>query len=153
MIHKLIFVLTVFCLLVSPQTIIANDCGCSPGTGTPGYWKNHPEAWPVDEITVGGIAYSQDEAIIIMKSAVKGDKTYTLFKALVAAKLNVIIGNKASCVYYYIEKADNWMFDNGPVGSDVKASEEWQIHGECAYIVLDNYNNGYLCAPSRDDCE
>ena len=19
----------------------------NPGTGTPGYWKNHPEAWPV----------------------------------------------------------------------------------------------------------
>ena len=24
-----------------------------PGTGTIGYWKNHPEAWPVEEITIG----------------------------------------------------------------------------------------------------
>ncbi len=25
----------------------------NPGTGTPGYWKNHPEAWPVDYIKIG----------------------------------------------------------------------------------------------------
>ena len=28
-----------------------------PGTGTPGYWKNHPEAWPTGSITVGGVTY------------------------------------------------------------------------------------------------
>jgi len=30
-------------------------CITAPGTGTPGYWKNHPEAWPVEEITIGGV--------------------------------------------------------------------------------------------------
>ena len=33
-----------------------------PGTGTPGFWKNHPEAWPVSTITVGGVEYTLDEA-------------------------------------------------------------------------------------------
>ena len=27
----------------------------APGTGTPGYWKTHPEAWPVPGLTVGGV--------------------------------------------------------------------------------------------------
>src|SRR5687767_11271459 len=26
---------------------------------TPGYWKNHPESWPVTSLTIGGQAYSQ----------------------------------------------------------------------------------------------
>jgi len=26
-----------------------------PGTGTPGYWKNHPEAWTLDPVIVGGV--------------------------------------------------------------------------------------------------
>jgi len=34
-----------------------------PGTGTPGYWKNHPEAWPVSSITVGGLTYTKAQAI------------------------------------------------------------------------------------------
>src|SRR6185503_10780085 len=34
-----------------------------PGTGTPGYWKNHANAWPVQEIPVGGIIYTKAQAI------------------------------------------------------------------------------------------
>jgi len=32
-----------------------------PGTGTPGYWKNHPGAWPVQTIVVGGIEYTKTD--------------------------------------------------------------------------------------------
>jgi hypothetical protein len=35
----------------------------NPGTGTPGYWKNHAEAWPVQFITVGGVTYTKAQAI------------------------------------------------------------------------------------------
>jgi len=31
--------------------------GCDPHT--PGYWRNHPEMWPVEYITIGGITYSK----------------------------------------------------------------------------------------------
>ena len=37
-----------------------------PGTGTPGYWKNHPDAWPVAVITIGGETYTKGDAIAIM---------------------------------------------------------------------------------------
>ena len=91
----------------------------APGTGTPGYWKNHPDAWPVDEITIGGVVYTKDEAIQIMQEPEKGDKTKTLFRALVAAKLNVAIGNDASCVADTILAADEWMAAYVPAGSGV----------------------------------
>jgi len=118
-----------------------------PGTGTPGYWKNHPEAWPVDSITIGGIPYSKADAIKWLGMVGK-DKTTTLFSSLVSAKLNVLIGNQ-DCVSSTITAADAWMATYGPVGSKVAASSAaWKI-GEPLHITLDSYNNGLLCAPHR----
>lgn len=121
---------------------------CGPGTGTPGYWANHPEAWPVEEIEIGGITYTKEEAIDIMLKSVRNDKRYTLFPALVCAKLNVLIGNESSCIADTIEGADAWwaLFESHAVTA---RSEAWRI-GEPLYLLLDQYNNGLLCAPHRN---
>ena len=132
----------------------------NPGTGTPGYWKNHPEAWPVDGITIGGEFYDRGwdskkdklTAVWWMNQADKLDKTITMFRSLVAAKLNVMIGNDSSCIAETIAAADEWMAAHGPVGSGVEAGGDdspWRT-GEPLYLKLDAYNNGLLCAPSRD---
>ena len=129
---------------------------CPPGTGTPGYWMNHPEAWPVDTIIIGGESYDKDDAIGYMMDPVKGDKTFTMFPALVAAKLNVLIGNDDSCIENWIGQGDLWMELAGGVGNGVSAdSELWQdSHGEQIYLMLDDYNNGEaVCVSSRDDLE
>lgn len=122
----------------------------SPGTGTPGYWMNHPEAWPVDMIVIGGLDYTRDEAIAWMRMPVATDKTLTMFPALVAAKLNVLIGNSSGCISSTIAAADAWMAMY-PVGSGVIAGRRspWGS-GEPLYLLLDQYNNGLLCAPHRD---
>lgn len=120
-----------------------------PGTGTPGYWKNHPDAWPVNGITVGGITYTRDQAISWLERVGK-DRTITMFSSLVPAMLNVEIGNDDSCVKSTIAAAQNWMSMYGPVGSNVHAaSYAWKV-GEPLHRLLDNYNNGMLCAPHRD---
>jgi hypothetical protein len=120
----------------------------APGTGTPGYWKNHPEAWPAATITVGGRTYTRDEAIAWL-DVVGKDKTTTMFSSLVSAMLNVMIGNDASCVSSTIAAADKWM-TTYPVGSQVHAaSYAWKV-GEPLHRQMDNYNNGMLCAPHRD---
>lgn len=126
------------------------NCITPPGTGTPGYWKNHPEAWPVDEITIGGVTYPKEEAIANMWEKKNNDKTTTMFSALIAAKLNVLIGNPSSCVEDVISEADAWMALNGPVFSEVKANSDAWKEGEPLYWILDDYNNGLLCAPPRD---
>jgi hypothetical protein len=119
-----------------------------PGTGTPGYWKNHPEAWPVSSITVGGVAYTKAQAIAWLGKVGK-DKTTTMFSSLVPAMLNVLIGNDGSCVNSTIAAANVWMGTYGPVGSNVAASSyAWTI-GEPLHIQMDSYNNGLLCAPHR----
>jgi hypothetical protein len=121
----------------------------SPGTGTPGYWKNHPEAWPVATIDVGGYTYTRDQAIAWLDNVGK-DKTTTMFSSLVSAKLNVMIGNESGCVGGTISAADNWMGTYGPVGRGVAAASfAWRL-GEPLHRQMDNYNNGMLCAPHRD---
>src|SRR5215471_530349 len=97
----------------------------SPGTGTPGYWKNHPDAWPVDSITVGGKIYTKAEAIAWLGKVGK-DKSTTMLSSLVPAMLNGLIGNDTSCVDATIAAADAWM-KTYPVGSNIAGSSAaWQ---------------------------
>ncbi len=120
----------------------------APGTGTPGYWKNHPEAWPVPQITVAGKTYTIAQAIAYLEQVGK-DKTTTMFSSLVSAMLSVMVGNNSSCVSSTITAADNWL-TTYPLGSKVAASSyAWKI-GEPMHRLMDNYNNGMLCAPHRD---
>ena len=101
------------------------------GTGTIGYWKNHPEAWPINEIEIGGILYSKEAAIEVMKTIkgknpTKGDKTYDMFAQMVATRLNLFANNPWDCIFDTWWKANFWMTNN-PLGSGVGASSDaWQ---------------------------
>ena len=117
-----------------------------PGTGTPGYWKNHTEAWL--GVTIGGVYYTSNQAAALMGKVSK-DKTISLFSQLVAAKLNVEIGNDSSCIAATITEADNWMMLH-PVGSNIAASSAYWQQIAQAHKDLDDYNNGRLCAPHRN---
>jgi len=125
----------------------------NPGTGTPGYWKNHPTAWPVPGITVGGHTYTKAQAIAIL-SKVGKDKAATMFSSLVPAMLNVMIGNESSCVAAYIAAGDAWLTTYVPLGVGISpaiaaSSYAWTV-GEPTHQTLDAYNNGQLCAPHRN---
>src|SRR5207247_1236609 len=57
-------------------------CGSPTPTPTPspsgcvfsqGYWKNHPEAWPVTELQLGNVTYTQDQWLSILHEAVRGN--------------------------------------------------------------------------------
>jgi hypothetical protein len=119
-----------------------------PGTGTPGYWKNHPEAWPVDSITIGEDTYTKAQAIKLMGKS-DGDKTYTMFRAYVSAYLNVLIGNESSCIDDTLADAYNWLDKHEPGSGVTGSSKAWKV-GEPLYLTLDAYNNGLLCAPHRN---
>lgn len=118
-------------------------------TRTQGYWKNHPDDWPVEEITIGGIIYTKEDAINILNTPVQGDMTIAMFYQLVVAKLNVENGVPSGCIDDTIVDADDWMSDY-PLSSNVEASSyAWEI-GEPLHDLLDDYNNGLLCAPHCD---
>lgn len=134
------------------QAIVNVDMTCAappplqPGVAGPGYWKNHPEAWPVNEITMGGRTIPKRLAIALMSLPERGDKTKTVFRHLVAAKLNVLAGNDDACIAEAMEAADAWLARH-PVCSGVRASSAaWK---RIAPVVgrLEAYNDGELCAP------
>jgi SdrD B-like protein len=123
------------------------NSAANPGTGTIGYWKNHPEAWPVSTIPVGGNTYTVAQAISWFNKVGK-DKTTIMFAQLVAAMLSVKIGNDSSCVGPTISAANAWLVTN-PLGSNVAGSSyAWSV-GQPLEQTLDAYNNGMLCAPHR----
>ncbi len=60
---------------VSFTCICDGDDEC---TYTPGYWKNHLDAWPVFDFAVGGVDYTQAELDEILGRPVRGDATIIL---------------------------------------------------------------------------
>lgn len=124
------------CVKVEPKT-----CPRSKG-----YWKNHPEAWPVEEIKVGNVTYSRREAIRVLEDANSEDATRMLLAQLIVAKLNRICG--ADSVFKYKDKTldvdevigdseaflSKYPFESNPRGDarkDALQLKDW----------LDAYNN------------
>jgi hypothetical protein len=157
--------LAVLVWFASPNVLAGDlemELSCEPvGVGTPGYWMTHPEAWP-PEIEICGVTYTAATAIPLMQQATAGDKWLTMFQALVATKLNLLNGTEWRCcqidglwycIPWVVNTAECWLVDNP---SPVEASSDaWQDRrgGEYLYDKLDAYNNGELCAPSRDELE
>lgn len=71
-----------------------------------GYWKNHPEAWPVENLTLGAESYNQSEALDLLATETEGDASVILAMQLIAAKLNVENGADSSEINETIEAAD-----------------------------------------------
>ncbi len=116
-------------------------------TYTMGYWKNHPEAWPVEEIEIGGVTHTKEEALNILKTPTEGDATYILAYQLIAAKLNIASGADNGSVQGAIDDADAWLTAN-ILGSD--PTDPARAQGIELAEILDDYNNGLL-GPSH--CE
>jgi len=120
--------------------------GCSY---TQGYWKNHPQDWPVTSIVIGGRTYTRNQAINLLKTAPKKDKSLIVFHQLVAAKLNSLNGADTGCIADTIADADAWMTAH-PVGSGVTGGSAAWIEGAQLAAELDDYNRGLRCVPHCD---
>jgi len=115
-------------------------------THSMGYWKNHPEKWPADEIMIGNITYTKDEALQILKEANAKDATKMLAAQLIAAKLNLLNGASPcfSCcgerlnIEDIISDADMFL-TNHPIGSNpLNGDRQTALHLK---DMLDAYNN------------
>lgn len=66
--------------------------GC---TLTQGYWKNHPEDWPVNSLILGSVNYSKNQLLSILRRPVRGNGLVSLSHQLIVAKLNIADGASA----------------------------------------------------------
>jgi hypothetical protein len=129
------------------EYVVESDC---TGVRTQGYWKNHPDAWPVENLELGGENYTAAEALALLGSPVAGDAALSLFHQAVAATLNVENGAPDACVVDALADADAWLAANPPGTGVTPGSAAWSGGGEAIKDELDDYNNGALCAPAEE---
>ncbi len=118
---------------------------CSPPVPCPlsqGFWKNHPDEWPVDALDLGSESYEQAELLELQRTPPRGDASLILAHQLIAAKLNVANGADAGPVASALADADAALMTfAGTLPYDVRPpTPEGQAMINLAE-ALDKYNN------------
>ena len=114
--------------------ISEDDC-----TLTQGYWKNHPNEWPVSSLTLGTVTYTKAEALSVLAQPVNGNGLVSLAHQLIATKLNVAAG-ATNAVASDIADADDLIggLVVPPVGTGYLATSTTADLAQ----ALDDYNVG-----------
>jgi len=126
--------------------VIGGPCStaaCSGGancTFTQGYWKNHPDVWPVTALTLGTVPYDQGDLLAVFGAPAMGNGLISLAHQLIAAKLNIANGADGSALGTAIADADALIGSLvvPPVGSGYLAPATTSA----LTATLDNFNQG-----------
>ncbi len=122
---------------------------CSLGQG---FWKNHPDTWPVTSLTLGSQIYTQAELLTLFDTPPGGDASVILAHQLTAAKLNIASGSNPAPIRSTIADADKLLsqfifFGKLPYNVGTSSAIGQQMVNDAN--VLDRYNNGAL----TPDCQ
>lgn len=111
---------------------------------TQGFWKNHPELWPVGclPMTLGTVAYTQAQLLNIFNTPAAGNGLISLAHQLIATKLNICNGSNPTNVLATIAAADALIggLVIPPVGGGFLAPASTSS----LTSTLDDYNNGII---------
>lgn len=124
-------------VVVNDQTTANTNC-----TYTQGYWKNHPNAWPVTSLTLGTVNYTKQELLDILDQEVNGNGLISLAHQLIAAKLNIAQGADPSAASACIATADGLIGSLvvPPTGGSTDSLNPADT--DATTQCLDDYNNG-----------
>jgi len=122
-------------VIVNDQTTTSTNC-----TYTQGYWKNHPQAWPVSSLTLGTVNYSQADLLQILGQSVGGNGLISLAHQLIAAKLNIAQGADPTAASAAIVAADAMI--GGLVVPPIGGGSLSPGSTSALTQTLDDYNNG-----------
>jgi hypothetical protein len=114
-----------------------------------GYWKNNPDAWPVNMLTLGNQSYTESQLLIILNTPVgtgkNADASLILADQLIAAKLNIANGADGTPVTSTITHADSVLSGfSGMLPFHVKPST---MTGQAMVndaATLESFNKGML---------
>lgn len=135
------------------QNVIEDLCVRSQG-----FWKTHPDNWPVDQLELGTLNYTQAQLLAILNQEVLGNGLISLAHQLIAANLNQANGAPVpQGVQDAIDCADG-LIDGlvvPPIGGGFTPPDVT----EPCNLILDEYNNGLFpdgppsCDEEEDDEE
>lgn len=133
-----------------------------PGDGctlTQGYWKNHPDDWPVESLTIGGTTYFKAALIALLDTPpAGGNAVLILLHQYIAAALNVASGADSSAIEETATLALAWLanhFELDGMGQPSFAHTS-TAEGMVAVLLaetLDEYNNGEIGPGHCEDGE
>jgi CSLREA domain-containing protein len=107
-----------------------------------GYWKNHPDQWPVTQLQLGNVTYTKDQLLSILHQPVNANGLVQLAYQEIAAKLNIANGADGSCIQQTLAGAD------ALIGNLVIPPVGTGYLRPTAYVApLTQYNEGELCVP------
>ncbi len=115
---------------------------CPEGSG---FWKTHPELWPVSSLTLGSQAYAQAELLTLLTARVGGDASLLLARKLIPAKLNIANGSDPTPIAATIADADGLLSDFAgklPYGVDASSATKRAMMHDAS--ILATYNGGAL---------
>ncbi len=116
-----------------------------------GYWKNHPDDFPVTSLSIGCQTYTQAELLAILKTPVRGDASLILAYQLIAAKLNIFNGSDPTPISATISEADALLCTfSGELPYGVPPSSAAGHEMTALASTLDDYNSSLLtpeCGP------
>lgn len=116
---------------------------------TQGYWKNHPENWPVLSLPLGNPAhvYTQTELLAIFNTPAQGNGLISMAHQLIATKLNIAKGADATPIAATVVAADN-LIGNKIVPPTV-GSTDLLDPSQTSDLTedLDKYNSGKTTVP------
>lgn len=112
-------------------------------TLTQGYWKNHPDSWPVSSLSLGSVSYTKAQLLSIFGQPVAGNGLISLAHQLIAAKLNIAAGSDATPILGVVTTADVLIGSRvvPPVGSGFLSP----AITSGLIDPLDKYNSGHFC--------
>ena len=121
-----------------------------PGDTCPlgqGFWKNHPSAWPVGALMLGGQTYSERELLRVLRMPIGGspgsDASLILARQLIAAKLNIANGSDPTAIPATVADADRLLAAFGgklPYGVRPSSTLGHAMVNDAG--LLDAYNSG-----------
>jgi len=114
-----------------------------------GYWKNHPDAWPVTSLMLGSQTYTKAELLTILHTAIgtgkNADASLILAHQLIATKLNIANGADGTPVTTTIADADavlSLYTGKLPYGVRTNSTNGQRMVNDAA--TLESYNKGAL---------
>jgi chitinase len=120
--------------ITDPQGIgtILDDDNCAR---SPGYWKNHTSAWPVQSLVMGGRTYNASQMLTFLLYG-GSDASLHLARQLVATRLNLASGSSPS-ILPVADAADSFLA-TVPPGSNPQGTAADQA--EALKNQLEQYN-------------
>ena len=128
--------------------------GAASCPASQGFWKNHPDVWPTDTLTLGSVTYGRAELLALLRKPPRGDASLILAHQLIASKLNVANGSDTVPIAATLSQADallSWYSGKLPYRVQPSTSEGRAM--TAAAEVLDAYNRRELtpdCGATTD---